>query len=83
MKKAYNTPKAHKVDYSFEEQLVAESRPPIAGHTDWWQGGVCTHGSDAECSGIFNVKAKGLNDCWIQGNPENLDPYADCGYVAP
>ena len=81
MKKAYSTPKAHKVDYSFDEQLVAQSWP-LMGYADPWRGGVCTHG-DGECSSIFNVKAKGLNDCITPGNPELLDPYADCGYVAP
>ena len=76
MKKVYNTPKANKVDYSFEEQLSAESYP-ISGYADPWRHRVCTWG-DGVCSDIYNVMARGINNCEKQGIPGLLDPYEDC-----
>ena len=76
MKKEYTTPKAYKVDYSFDEQLTAQSWP-LSGYADPWKGRVCTH-DDSTCSVMYNTKTKGLNDCQVQGNPDLLDPYEDC-----
>ena len=68
MKKTYHAPIAKKIDYSYQEQVVAQSLP-IQYFVDAWQTGkVCTWGG-AECSVIYNQpKARGLNDCEYQGN---------------
>ncbi|MBR5547918.1 MAG: hypothetical protein IKU70_13200 [Clostridia bacterium] len=77
MKKMYQTPKAHKVDYSFQEQLVAQSWP-IAGYADPWKHSVCTY-DDGVCSKVYLMNARGINDCTtLPGNPDLLDPYDDC-----
>ena len=76
MKKQYCAPKAKKIDYSFNEQVAAASYP-INNYADPWRGGVCTW-DDGGCSWVFNQMARGLDDCEKQGNPELLNPYADC-----
>ncbi len=78
MKKAYNTPKATKVDYSFQEQLVAQSWP-TSDYADPWRGSVCTY-NDGSCNIMFTTsKARGLYDCEVPlGNPDLINPYADC-----
>lgn len=76
MKKAYSTPKAKMIDYSFEDQVIAQSYP-ISSFADPWKGRVCTWG-DGGCSMIYNVMARGLGDCDAPGNPDLLNPYEDC-----
>ena len=70
MKKTYRAPVAKKIDYAFNEQIVATSIP-INDHTDWHKTGkVCTWGpTKVNCSTIYNVPlARGLNDCLDQGD---------------
>lgn len=68
MKKIYCTPIAKKIDYAYQEQVVAQSIP-VKEYLDAWDTGVvCTWGW-VECSIIYNQpKARGLNDCEHQGN---------------
>lgn len=69
MKKAYRAPVAKKIDYAYQEQVVAESLP-VKNYVDAWDTGiVCTWGW-AECSIIYNKPqmARGLDDCENQGN---------------
>lgn len=76
MKKAYCTPKAQKVNYTFQEQMTAESYP-INNYADPWHGGVCTWG-DGSCSAIFYTKTRSLTDCVVPGDPSKLNPYGNC-----
>ena len=67
MKKAYRAPIAKKIDYAFQEQVVAESLP-VKNFVDAWDTGiVCTWG-EAGCSVVYNVKARTLDDCMYPGN---------------
>ena len=67
MKKEYCKPVAKKIDYSFDEQIAAASYP-INNYADpWLTNKVCTYG-DGSCSLVYNVMARGLNDCQVQGN---------------
>lgn len=65
MKRTYRTPTARKVDYVFQEQVTAVSYP-ISNYADPWRADKCTWG-DGSCSIVFNVKARGLDDCSYQG----------------
>lgn len=73
VKKAYRAPVAKKIDYAYQEQVVAESYP-LHNYADPWRGSVCTWG-DGSCSVIYNLMARGLNDCQVQGNPDLINPY--------
>ena len=68
MKKNYHKPIVKKVDYVFSEQITASSLP-VQNYIDAWHTGkVCTWG-EAACSIIYNKpKARGLDDCYNQGN---------------
>lgn len=68
MKKTYRSPIAKKIDYTYEENVVAKSYP-ISNYADPWEGGRCTYG-DGSCSVMFNVpkKARGWDDCIYQGS---------------
>lgn len=68
VKKAYRAPVAKKIDYAYQEQVVAESLP-VKNYVDAWETGVvCTWG-EAGCSVVYNqTKARGLNDCMYPGN---------------
>ena len=78
MKKAYKAPVAKKVDYVFEDQVVAAGSVPVENHTDWYHTGlVCTWGpTKPNCNTIYNQpKARGLNNCLDQGDiPLNTNP---------
>lgn len=72
MKKKYYAPIAKKIDYTYQEQVVAQSpgNVPVEGFLDPWNTHVvCTWGW-TDCSLVYNVptKARGLNDCENQGN---------------
>ena len=74
MKKAYRTPVVKKVEYAFDEQIVAVSIP-IRGYADWYNTGiVCTYGLQTlYCNKIYNEpQARGLNNCLIQGDIEGI-----------
>ena len=65
MKKMYITPMAKKVMFSYQDQVTAASYP-TAPNADPWEADKCTWG-DGSCSVVFNPKAKGLDDCMVQG----------------
>lgn len=70
MKKMYCAPVAKKIDYAFDDQIVATS-VPVEHHTDWYETGiVCTWGpTKVNCNTIYNVPlARGLNNCLDQGD---------------
>lgn len=78
MKKTYKAPVAKKVDYVFEDQIVAGS-VPVQGHTDWYQTDiVCTWGPNTfNCNKIYNepVMVRSLDQCSMQGDiPLNTNP---------
>ena len=66
MKKMYMTPAAKKVEFSYQDHVVAASYP-VNIMADPWDAQKCTWG-DGACSVIYNVKAKGLDDCSYQGS---------------
>ena len=71
MKKAYKAPVAKKVDYVFENQVVAAGSLPVEGNIDWHLTGKwCTWGESMEnCNVIYNQsKSRYLNSCDIQGD---------------
>lgn len=67
MKRNYETPTANKVAFSYQEHVVAASSYPISNYADPWLANKCTWG-DGTCSAIYNVQARGLDNCQIQGN---------------
>lgn len=67
MKRNYVTPTANKVAFSYQEHVVAEGSFPISNYADPWHADKCTWGGGG-CSAIYNVKARGTDDCQIQGN---------------
>lgn len=72
MKKTYCAPVVKKIDYAYDEQIIAQSVPnvPIRGYADWFNTGiVCTYELETyNCNKIYNEpKAKGLDTCSMQG----------------
>ena len=67
MKKAYLKPSAKKVDYSFDDQIMAASYPIKEWHDPMYTN-KCTWG-DSSCNWIFNVpKTRSMIDnCGKQG----------------
>lgn len=63
MKKMYQKPSVKKVDYNFQEQIVATSYD-IENYADPWKTGYCTWG-DGVCSVVFNLskKSRGIDNC--------------------
>ena len=70
MKKTYHAPVAKKIDYAFDEQIIAAS-VPIRGYADWFDTGiVCTYEVETYmCNKMYNTpKARAtLDDCSMQG----------------
>lgn len=66
MKKTYRKPLAKKIDYDFQEQITATSIPEQTKLDPWLTQEHCTWGT-SDCSVIFNVMARGLNDCLHPG----------------
>ena len=69
MKRVYKAPIAKKIDYAYQEQVVAQSLP-VQNYVDaWLTNKVCTWG-EAGCSWVYNMPkmARGLDDCEKQGN---------------
>lgn len=67
MKRTYQKPMAKKIDYDFQEQIMATSIPIQTKLDPWDTKEHCTWGT-SDCSAIFNVMARGLNDCIVQGD---------------
>ena len=66
MKRKYAKPFVQKIEYAYEEQVVARSYP-LRDYADPWNGGKCTWGGSS-CSIIYNTpKARGWDDCENQG----------------
>lgn len=67
MKKVYRKPIVQKVDYTFQDQVTAQSYG-VNLYADPWDKKVCTWGG-SDCSIVFNApsKARGWNDCSHQG----------------
>lgn len=64
MKKMYQKPSVKKVDYNFQEQVIAAS-VPIKTLSDPWGTDYCTH-RESDCSKIFYTpKTLGINDCAV------------------
>lgn len=66
MKRTYRKPIAKKIDYDFQEQIMAASIPIQTKLDPWHTGEHCTWGT-ADCSVIFNVRTRGLDDCLVPG----------------
>lgn len=68
MKKAYYTPVAKKIDYVFEEHVIAEYSFPTAGWADPSEINACTY-DHGTCYKMYNkmVRIQGPNSCDSQG----------------
>jgi len=65
MKKTYQKPSVKKVDYNFQEQVIATSYP-LKQYADPWGTDYCTHRED-DCNSIFNTpKTRGIDNCKVQ-----------------
>ena len=69
MKKSYSKPAARKIEFSYTNQVMAQSYP-ISNYADPWMADKCTYG-DGNCSLVYNkpsgVMTAGLDDCITQG----------------
>ncbi len=63
MKKIYRSPIAKKIDYAFDEQIIAQS-VPFSPKTDPDEVGVCTW-TGATCFMIYYeaAKVRGVDNC--------------------
>ena len=70
MKKSYSKPAARKIEFSYTNQVMAQSGQ-VADWGDPWDIKKCTWQIDSNCSVIFNkpsgVMTLGLDDCTNQG----------------
>ncbi len=69
MKKLYRKPVAKKVDYVFEEQVMAQYSFPTSGWADPSDIGACTY-DHGTCYDKYNiiVRVIGPNSCKEQGS---------------
>ena len=66
MKRAYHKPSVKKIDYDFTEQVMASSIPEQKKLDPWLTNEHCTWGTN-DCSVIFNVATRGLDNCLHPG----------------
>ena len=70
MKRMYKKPYVKKVDFEYDDQVVAASPYPDAPQGDPYKIGNCTYQrTNPTCNIMFNVpKAKGIDHCVMDGN---------------
>ena len=72
MRRNYVTPQVKKVAFSYQENIVVASGQQTAPKGDPWFINECTWSTSiSDCSSIYNVKARGLDNCTIQGDGDH------------
>lgn len=70
MKRMYKEPYAKKVNFEYDDQVVATSVYPDAPQGDPYVINNCTwHRTNSTCNIMFNTpKARGIDNCMMDGN---------------
>ena len=62
--KKYVTPIAKKVEFSYQDHVLATGSFPLSTYADPWDVDTCTRKTN-ECSLVYYTKAKGVDDCYF------------------